>query len=103
MTKYVAPSVETLEKHNLWPFVLRGLGLIHAVTQFRDGWLINDTHIVMWDGAGFVCDCENWQRYHQEQDGFCKHSLAVCLQSDSYRGRIIAALEKKEVCCEISN
>ena len=97
MANYIVPSIGTLDEYNLWPFVGRALGLIYAVKLISPNvWSVHG-HIVRWDGAGFVCDCEDWERHHVEQGGWCKHSIAVALQSSSYRERIVAAMEERKV------
>lgn len=97
MAAYVAPSIKTIEEFDLWPFVRRALGLLGKVKEIEKRvWSVNG-HIIRWDGAGFLCDCFNWEVFHVRQGGFCKHSLAVCLRSKSYRDRILQALEKEEV------
>lgn len=97
MANYIAPSVETIDKYDLWPFVRRALGLIRDVREIdANTWEVHH-YIVRWDGAGFLCECWNWETYHQRQGGFCKHSLAVSLRSTSYRERILTAMDEKEV------
>ncbi|MCK4306081.1 MAG: SWIM zinc finger family protein [Candidatus Eisenbacteria sp.] len=95
MSRYISPSIETLAKYELFPFVRRALGLILAVEEIgHNVWSVNNRCIVQWDGAGFVCDCTNWQLHGGAQGGYCKHSLAVCLRSDSYRARVNEALQE---------
>jgi len=96
--RYVAPSVETIRAHGLEPFVRRALGLIHAVHELEWGWRVNG-YAVHWDGVGFRCKCMNWELHGGSQGGYCKHSLAVCLRAESYRNRIIAALEEEVAIC----
>jgi len=87
---YVAPSVETITAHFLWPFVRRALPILREVRRVKAGWSVHG-HLVEWhDGPGWRCDCENWARYSAAQAGICKHVMAVCLRSDSYRARMIA-------------
>ncbi len=91
---YVAPSVETITERGLWPFVWRALPLLREVKEIPAGWQVHG-HLVEWrDDTGWRCDCENWERYAVQQGGVCKHVLAVCLRSDSYRARMIEASEE---------
>jgi len=88
---YVAPSVETIMEKGLWPCVRRALPIIRSVTEVDAGWSVHG-HLVEWrEGSGWRCDCENWERHSKEQGGVCKHTLAVCLRSESYRARVLEA------------
>ena len=92
---YIAPSVETISELRLWPFFRRALPLLREVKQIPAGWSVHG-HLVEWrDAGGWRCDCENWERYGRDQGGICKHVLAVCLRSESYRARIIKAAEEE--------
>jgi len=88
------PSLDTIL--DVAPIAIRALVLWQKVVTIEPGrvWSVN-SHIVRWDGAGFVCDCTNWELHHTEQHGLCKHALAVCLRSEAYR--IQAEQELEEV------
>jgi len=75
------------------PIAIRALGLVHAVHAVDGGWFVNG-YLVRWDGAGFVCDCPNWEFHHTGQRGHCKHTLAVYLQTETYRTEVTEALEE---------
>ena len=95
-----APSVETLDKLELWPYVRRALGLIHAVHEVKDGWIVNSKYTVRVtkdrDGIlGWECPCPNWEHQGEQHGDHCKHTLAVCLQDESYRELICEALEER--------
>jgi len=105
-----APSIETLDRLELWPYVRRALGLIHAVHPLdekrhdEDGlyaWTVNDSKYVVRvaediDGIlGWECECPSWEHQGEQHGGHCKHTLAVCLQDEAYRERICEALEER--------
>lgn len=95
-----APSIETLDKLELWPYVRRALGLIYAVHEVKGGWMVNGKYMVTvtkdQDGVlGWECECPNWEHQAEQHGGHCKHTLAVCLQNESYRERISVALEER--------
>ena len=95
-----SPSIEELDRLELWPYVRRALGLIHAVKEVRGCWVVNAKHIVKVaediDGIlGWECECPSWEHQGEQHGGHCKHTLAVCLQNESYRERICEALEER--------
>jgi len=95
-----APSIEMLDKLELWPYVRRALGLVFAVQAVKGGWLVNAKHTVRSvediDGIlGWECECNSWIHQAEIHGGHCKHTIAVCLQNESYREQIVAALEER--------
>ncbi len=95
-----SPSIEMLDKLELWPYVRRALGLIYAVHEVEGGWMVNGKWIVKvvedQDGIlGWECECNSWIHQAEQHGGHCKHTLAVCLQNESYRERICVALEQR--------
>lgn len=99
-----SPSIETLDRLELWPYVRRALGLVNTVIDIsgpgKPAWRVDSKYTVTVtediDGVlGWKGECMSWEMQGLQHGGHCKHTLAVCLQNESYRARIYEALEQR--------